>query len=330
MFYFMISIGLITAYIAGMHDGGTIMATAVSSRLFSARKAVILAGLANFCGAVLLGTAVAYTISGDIIDISPVLYGSRDMCYTFAAATFVGAIVWNLITWGLKLPSSSSHTLIGSMIGSGIAAYGIACIKWHLILTKVVLAMIISPALGFALGFLFLKLEKRALRNGTIIWSKRIGFLSKISSFLVAFSYGSNNSQKVMGVIAIGLAGFYAKNVFVPVWVVVSCAAALGLGTITGGYNMIKTVGMDICKIDTQNSFASQLSTISVVMGANITGLPISVPQVITGSVMGVGTEKTPKAVNWAVSKKIIVAWIITIPISALIGGIIYILLRLI
>lgn len=330
MFYFMISIGLITAYIAGMHDGGTIMATAVSSRLFSARKAVFIAGLANFSGAVLLGTAVAYTISSDIIDITPVLEGSRDMCYTFAAAAFAGAIVWNLITWGLKLPSSSSHTLIGAMIGSGIAAYGMIYIRWHLILFKVVLAMIISPALGFALGYLFLKLEKRALQNGTIVWNKRINLLSKISSFLVAFSYGSNNSQKVMGIIAIGLAGFYARDIFVPFWVVASCAAALGLGTITGGYNMIKTVGMDICKIDTQNSFASQLSTISVVMAANVSGLPISVPQIITGSVMGVGTEKTPKAVNWAVAKKIIVAWIITIPISALIGAGVYFMLRLI
>ena len=329
MFYFMISIGLVTAYIAGMHDGGTIMATAVSSRLFSARKAVLLAGLANFCGAVLLGTAVAYTISGDIIDVTPVLGGSKDMCYTFAAAAFAGAITWNLITWKLKLPSSSSHTLIGAMIGSGIAAYGMAYIKWHLILIKVILAMIISPALGFGLGYLFLMLEKRILQNGTIVWNRRINLLSKISSFLVAFSYGSNNSQKVMGVMAIGLAGFYGRDVFVPAWVVLSCATALGVGTVTGGYNMIKTVGMDICKIDSQNSFASQLSTISVVMGANVTGLPISVPQVITGSVMGVGTEKTPKAVNWAVSKKIIVAWIITIPLSALIGAAVYFLLRL-
>ncbi len=330
MFYFMISIGLVTAYIAGMHDGGTIMATAVSSRLFSARKAVLLAGLANFLGAVLLGTAVAYTISGDIIDTAAVLSGSRDLCCTFAAAAFAGAIIWNLITWGLKLPSSSSHTLIGSLIGSGIAAYGTVYIKWHLIFVKVILAMIISPVLGFALGYLFLKLEKRVLQNGTIVWSGRIHLLSKVSSFLVAFSYGSNNSQKVMGIIAMGLAGYLGRDVFVPVWVVASCALALGLGTVTGGYNMIKTVGMDICKIDTQNSFASQLSTISVVMTANVTGLPISVPQIITGSVMGVGTEKTPRAVNWAVSKKIIAAWIITIPISAAIGGGVYFLLRLI
>lgn len=321
MFYFMIGIGLIFAYINGMHDGGTVVATTISSRLISPAKAVFIAGIANFLGAIALGTAVAYTISENIIDISPVLSGKPDTCYTFVAAAFVGSMVWNVFTWVVKLPSSASHSMIGSMIGSGIAAYGFAYIEWYAIFIKVILAMLISPLVGFLFGYLFLRLQNRLLKNATIVWNKRIMFLHKLSSFFLAFSYGSNDSQKVMGLISIGLAGFYSADIEIPLWLIFVCSAALATGTITGGYNMIKTVGMDICKIDIHNSFASQMATIFVVTVANLTGLPISATQVITSSVMGVGTSNTPKSVNWGITKKIILAWLITIPASAAIGA---------
>lgn len=148
--------------------------------------------------------------------------------------------------------------------------------------------------------------------------------LHKLSSFFLAFSYGSNDSQKVMGLIAIGLAGHYGTSIEIPLWLIFAAAAALSIGTMTGGYNMIKTVGMDICKIDIQNSFSSQMATISVITVANLTGLPISATQVITSSVMGVGTGNTPKSVNWNVTKKIILAWLITIPASAAIGALVF------
>ncbi|MGF6375172.1 PiT family inorganic phosphate transporter [Clostridiales Family XIII bacterium PM5-7] len=324
MFYFMIGIGLIFAYINGMHDGGTVVATTISSRLISARKAVSIAGIANFLGAIALGTAVAYTISENIIDVSPILAGSKDLCYTFVAASFVGSLVWNVFTWIVKLPSSASHSMIGSMIGCGIAAYGLPYIQWDSIMIKVILAMLISPVIGFLMGFLFLKLQNRLLKNATIRWSKRIMILHKLSSFFLAFSYGSNDSQKVMGLIAIGLAGHYGTSIEIPLWLIFAAAAALSIGTMTGGYNMIKTVGMDICKIDIQNSFSSQMATISVITVANLTGLPISATQVITSSVMGVGTGNTPKSVNWNVTKKIILAWLITIPASAAIGALVF------
>lgn len=330
MFYFMIAIGLIFAYINGMHDGGTIVATTISSRLIPPAKAVFIAGLANLLGALALGTAVACTISENIIDITPVLAGSSDHCYTFVAASFAGSMVWNILTWIIKLPSSASHSMIGSMIGSGIAAYGAGYILWNSIFVKVILAMLISPLLGFIFGYLFLKLQNTLLKNATIVWQPRIRILHKLSSFFLEFSYGSNDAQKVMGLIAIGLAGYFSAGIEIPFWLIVSCSAALAIGTITGGYNMIKTVGVEICKIDIHNSFASQIATISVMTLANLTGLPISATQVITSSVMGVGSGNTPKSVNWTVTKKILLAWLITIPASAATGGLVFLLLHLI
>ena len=329
MFYYMIIIGLVFGYINGMHDGGTVVATTISSRLLSPAKAVCVAGIANFLGASALGTAVAYTISTNIIDIRPVLSGPQSLCCAFVAAAFTGSLFWNLLTWVLKLPSSASHSMIGAMIGSGICAYGPVYIQWHSIMIKVIAAMLFSPLLGFAAGYLFLRLLEYLLRNGTIVWNRRIQLLHKGSSFLLAFCYGSNDAQKVMGLVAIGLAGFYSTDIQVPLWLLLAASAALAVGTMTGGYNMIKTVGMDICKIDIQNSFASQMSTIFVVMLANVTGLPISATQVVTSSVMGVGASNTPKSVNWAVTKKILLAWLVTIPASALIGGAVFYILRL-
>lgn len=324
MFYYMIIIGLAFGYINGMHDGGTVVATTISSRLLSPPKAVCVAGVANFLGAVALGTAVAYTISENIIDIRPVLAGQKDLCYTFVAAAFTGSLIWNILTWILKLPSSASHSMIGAMIGSGACAYGLAYIQWSSIMIKVIAAMLVSPLLGFTAGYLFLRLLEWLLRNGTIVWSRRIQLLHKASSFFLAFCYGSNDAQKVMGLIAIGLAGFHSADISIPLWLILAASAALAAGTMTGGYNMIKTVGMDICKIDIQNSFASQLSTIFVVMLANVTGLPISATQVVTSSVMGVGASNTPKSVNWTVTKKILLAWIVTIPASAAIGAAVF------
>lgn len=327
MFYFMIVIGLSFAYINGMHDGGTVVATTISSRLIPPAKAVFIAGLANLLGALCLGTAVAYTISENIIDITPVLAGSKEQCYTFVAASFVGSMVWNMLTWVIKLPSSASHSMIGSMIGSGMLAYGMGYIEWNAIFVKVILAMLFSPLLGFFFGYLFLKLQNALLKNATIVWNRRIRLLHKLSSFFLAFSYGSNDSQKVMGLVAIGLAGHYAAEIEIPFWLILSCSLALAIGTITGGYNMIKTVGMEICKIDMHNSFASQIATISVMTLANLTGLPISATQVITSSVMGVGSSNTPKSVNWTVTKKILLAWLITIPASAAVGALCFLLL---
>lgn len=327
MLYFIIILGLGFAYINGMHDGGTVVATAISSRVFSPRKAVVTAGIANLFGAVLLGTEVAQTIFANIISIDVIHEESRHLCYYFVIASFAGSMLWNVLTWIIRLPSSASHSLIGSMIGAGIAAYGSGCVQWSSIFFKVILAMLISPLAGFICGLLLNKLFVLLLQHGTVVWNRRITVLHKLSNLLLAFSYGSNDSQKVMGLIAIAVLYGNSGGFEIPLWLIVSAGAALSIGTITGGYNMIKTVGMDICKINLQNSFTSQAATIFVMAAANVTGLPISATQVITSSVMGVGSSDTPKSVNWPIAKKILLAWLITIPVSALVGGLLFSLL---
>ena len=324
MYYLVLLAGLIFAYLNGMHDGGTVVATAISSRLEPPRKAVIYAGIANFFGAVLLGTSVARTITGDIVDFGTGGSEQDRVIMLFALASFTGSIIWNIITWITRLPSSASHAMIGAMIGSGICAFGPEAVQWHSIYVKVILAMLLSPVLGFAAGFLFLKLQNRLLRNGTMVWNRRISRLNKVTSFLLSFSYGSNDAQKVMGLMAIGTCALTGGKGEIPMWIIAGCGLVLALGTMTGGYNMIKTVGMDICKINVDNSFASQLATISVVTTANFTGIPISTTQVITSSVMGVGTGNTPKSVNWKVIYRILAAWIITIPASGLMAFFLY------
>ena len=330
MYILMLLAGLSFAYMSGMHDGGTVVATTISSRLETPRKAVIVAGIANFFGALLLGTTVARTISEDIIDMEKGLSGDRNILMLFIASSFFGSILWNVVTWIIKLPSSSSHGLIGSMIGCGIAAYGIVSVKWLSILVKVVLAMFMSPLLGFVMGYLVLRLQYILLRNGTMVWEERIKIMHKASSFLLSFCYGSNDAQKVMGLLAIGLAGIYGTDIEFPLWLITCSGGMLAIGTLTGGYNMIKTVGMNICKINVDNSFASQMATILVLTAANITGLPISTIQVITSSVMGVGTGDTPKSVNWTVIYKILGAWFITIPAAAVMGYVVFEVLQLV
>lgn len=324
MIFLVILTGFAFAYLNGMHDGGTVVATTISSRLETPRKAVVYAGIANFLGAVFLGTSVALTIGEDIIDSGEFIRNESRTIMLFAVVSFTGSIIWNMITWKTGLPSSASHSMIGVMTGSGIAAFGINSVQWNSIFVKVILAMLLSPVIGFAMGFFIWKLQNRLLKNATMVWRGKINRMSKAGSFFLSFCYGSNDSQKVMGLMAIGTGCFYHNQLEIPFWIVICCGMILALGTMTGGYNMIKTVGMDICKINIDNSFASQLATISVVTAANFSGLPISTTQVITSSVMGVGTGNTPKSVNWKIIYRVLTAWIITIPVSAIIGYLLY------
>jgi len=324
MLYIMLAIGIAFAYIDGVHDGSTIIATTISSRLLPPRQAIFLAGISNFAGAIVMGTAVAMTVARGLVDSDKIIAGGADSACTLIIAAFAASIVWNVATWITKLPSSASHSMLGALLGSTLAAFGSGAVYWDNFMIKVVAAMLISPIMGFIIGYLILHLEQAMLRNATMIWKGRISLLHKISTILLAFSYGSNDSQKVMGLLAIGIAASSASSISVPLWLAVSCSLALAIGTMTGGRNMVYTVGKNITKIDLDNSFSSQLASILVVATANVTGIPISATQVVTASVMGVGTEVTPKGVNWSAARNILIAWIVTIPASALLGGLAY------
>lgn len=324
MFYMAIIAGLLFAYINGMHDGGTIVATAITSRLMSPFKAVLLASAANLLGALLLGTNVVQTMLTNIINIDVLMQQGSGIGYTFVAASFIGSILWNLFTWVVKLPSSASHGLIGAMIGAGIASIGTSNILWFTIFMKVILGMFLSPLLGFVFGFLFYRIEISCLRYGTTAWDKKIQILHKISSFFLALSYGSNDSQKVMGLILIVLCVKAESFVSVPLWVIFLCGFFLSVGTFTGGYNLIKAVGFGICKMNLKKSFASQFSAFFVATAANVIGIPISATQVVTSSIAGVGSGESAKSVNWKAIRKILISWVVTIPSAAAVGALVY------
>ena len=320
MYYIAIIIGLTFAYINGMHDGGTIVATAISSRLMAPRKAIIMAGIANFIGSVILGTMVVDTIYRNIVDLDPIVKGAQFSGYLFVIVAFAGSILWNLFTWKIKLPSSASHSLIGSMIGAGIAYAGISSIHWSSVFFRVVLAMIISPLIGFVFGYLFYKAEIGSLKYGTTKLDKRIQAIEVADSFLLSLSYGSNDSQKVMGLILIAASVNEGHALDVPLWLILACGACLALGTASGGYNMIRTVGFDITRMDSKKSFASQFAAFFVTTAANLTGLPISATQVVTATVAGVGTGVSVRKVNWEILGRILISWVVTIPCSGLVG----------
>ena len=324
MLYLVWAIGLATAYINGMHDGGTIAATTVTARILPPRQAVILCAAASFAGALILGEAVARTMAYQLVDFSCI---PENDILLFLLATFIGSIIWNMVTWFLKLPSSASHCLIGSLVGCTLVSLGPDGVFWDSILLKVILAMFLSPLVGFVLGYLLMLAEKRLLKHATMAWKPWIRRLELLSTVLLALSYGSNEAQKIAGLLF--LTGTIGSELpllsSIPV---ILAGAALALGTATGGYNMMSTVGRRIVKINMDRAMSSQLASVLVVEFANITGLPISFTQVVTGSVMGVGTESRPRSVNWGIILRILSSWFLTLPVAALCGAAVYWVLR--
>ena len=324
MFIVVIIISLTIAYINGMHDGGTIVATAITSRLTTPMKVIVLAGTANFLGAILLGTSVVSTIYEGVVYPATILSGPQDKSYMFLLAALLGSAVWNLFTWFVKLPSSASHSLIGAMMGSDIAYMGLYSVVWPSVYLKVILAMIISPLIGFVFGFIFYKAEMRGLRYGTSKLDKHVHTLHLLSTFFLSLSYGSNDSQKIMGVILLALTVKEGTAVSLPVWAIILSGLVLAIGTISGGYNMIRTVGFDITKINVKKSFASQFAAFFVTTAANFTGLPISATQVVTATVAGAGTGESARGVHWPIMSKILISWLVTIPCSLAVGFVLF------
>jgi len=269
----------------------------------------------NFLGA-FLSTAVAKTIGGDIADAS--LVNSSTV-----AVALVGAIVWNLVTWAKGIPSSSSHALVGGIIGAVIASNGFTALKYAGI-SKIVKALIISPAIGFGFGFAIMVALMWIFRNaapGKL--NRRFRVMQWFSAGFLAVSHGSNDAQKSMGIIAMALvsAGLMdAHHMYVPMWTKVACALAMALGTSTGGWRIIKTMGSRMIRLQPINGFAAEIASSAVILSASHMGVPVSTTHCISGSIMGVGTSKRLSAVRWGVARQMVVAWVFTIPSTALIG----------
>jgi PiT family inorganic phosphate transporter len=318
-----IAIALLFDFLNGFHDASNIVATMISSRAMSPRSALLISAAAHFAGPFLFGVAVAKTIGSEVVD-------PEAITSLVIIAALSSAILWNLFTWYFGLPSSTSHALIGGLVGAVGVAVGLAAINLDGLM-KVFAALFVSPILGLVLGYLVLKLVYFLARGS----SPRINSLFKRSqlgtSLALALSHGTNDAQKTMGIIAMAMVttGFVTEFQ-VPWWVITLSAAAISLGTALGGWRLIETLGAKFFKIRPVHAFGSQLTSASIILGAALMGGPVSTTQVVSSSILGAGSADRISKVRWTVARDIAAAWLLTIPVSALLAAGIYLLVDLI
>ncbi len=304
-------------FLDGFHNSANVVATVISSRAMGQRQALTIAAIAEFIGPFLFGTAVAKTIGADLVD-------SEAVTVPVVMAAVLAAITWKLITWRLAIPSSSSHTLFGGLIGAVIVGAGYYALKVDGLRT-IVLSLLLSPLIGLLGGYLIMVITLFVTRNATPginVFFKR-GQL--FTSTGLALAHGSNNAQKIMGMLALGLVGTgLADEISSPIWIVVSASAALAAGTFFGGGKIIKTVGGKFYKIRPVHGFTSQATTTGTILLATLLGGPVSTTQIVSSSIVGVGAAERLGKVRWGVFRDIALAWIVTIPVSALLAALIY------
>ena len=320
-----VAVALLFDFTNGAHDSANAIATVVSTKVLSPVAAVLMAGALNLLGA-FLGTAVAHTMGSGIVRPEMVT-GSQ----TLVLAALLGAISWNFFTWYLGLPSSSSHALVGGLVGAAVACGGWNAPNYHSIAEKILLPLVLSPLAGFVSGYLLMVLLSWLVRTAT---PGRVNFLFRklqiLSSAFMATGHGLNDAQKTMGIISLALFIFHEiPEMTVPFWVKLSCALAMGLGTATGGWKIVKTMGHKIFKLEPIHGFAAETSAALVICAASAFGAPISTTHTISTTVIGVGASKRLSAVRWGIAGKLVVAWVLTIPASALVGALCYWLLEL-
>ncbi len=315
-----IVLALMFDFLNGIHDSSNVVATMISSRAFSPRIALGATAVAEFSGPFIFGVAVANTIGHEIV-------APETISIPVLMAALMSAIFWNLLTWYLGFPSSSSHALIGGFIGAVALGAGWQAIQLHG-LGKVFIALFTSPIIGFMIGYLMLRLILLLCCNAPL----RINSLFKrgqmITGLALALSHGANDAQKTMGMITLALVtGGYLKEFAVPLWVMVICASMIALGTSVGGWSLIRTLGAKFYKIHPVDGLASQLASASVILVASLVGGPVSTTQVVSSAIMGVGAAERLNKVRWGVAQEILVAWLLTIPATALVGAGVYWLL---
>ncbi len=320
MLFLVIAAALLFDFINGFHDTANAIATCISTRALSLRTAIIMAAVLNFVGA-MVSTKVAATIGKGIVD--PV-----HVTQMVVLAGIAGAIIWDLITWYYGLPSSSSHAIIGGIMGAVTAHAGIGALHWAG-LNKIILALFISPVLGTAMGFLVMVIFLWTLRKHSPHGVNKVfRKLQIFSAAFMSFSHGTADAQKSMGVITMALLSYGLIPSFsVPTWVKIACALAMALGTAVGGWRIIKTVGRDFVKLQPINGFSVDFASASVNLGAAALGMPTSTTHVITSAILGIGLSKRLSAVNWQIAYRIVWAWGLTIPASGLVSCIVYLVL---
>lgn len=308
-------------YINGFHDTANAIATSVSTRAIAPKTAVIMAATLNFLGA-MISTGVAKTIGGDIVTAPEMINGE------IIVAALVGAIFWNLLTWWYGIPSSSSHALIGGIIGAVLISVGPEALQVGGI-GKIFISLVASPILALVLGYIVMKILLILFgRFSPIVLNDRFRNMQLVSAALMSFSHGSNDAQKAMGIITLTLvASGHLQTLDVPIWVKIACATAMALGTAAGGWKIIATVGSKIFKLESINGFAADLNSAITIFTATLLHLPVSTTHVVSGSIMGVGTAMRVRAVNWSTARSMVFAWFITIPLSAGVSALAYVII---
>lgn len=315
-------------YINGFHDCANAIATVVSTKVLTPKQAVVISAALNLVGA-LLGTHVAKTIGSGIVDSSVVT-----LKVLFFA--LLGAIIWNLITWFFALPSSSSHALIGGLIGAAVVHAGHGCVKISSLVDKVIIPMFTSPVFGFVAGFLFMLLLLWLFYKSSPDWiNKHFRKYQLISACLMALSHGTNDAQKTMGIISLallscGIIGAPSGDLEIPKYVVIACAVTMAAGTMSGGWKIIKTIGSKIIRLKPIHGFAAETSAATIIIAASHFGIPLSTTHVISTSIMGVGSTLNANQVKWGIVKNIVFAWVMTIPMCMAISASLYYLYNLV
>lgn len=321
--FFLVFIALVFDFINGFHDSANSISTIVSTRVLSPKYAVLWAAFFNFVAAFLIGTQVAHTIGKGFIHLDVV-----DNLLILSALS--GAIIWDIITWYYGLPSSSSHALMGGLIGAAITKAGTGTLVWAGII-KTTVFIIVSPMIGMTLGFMFMVIAMNLNRHSTIAKSDKIfRKLQLISAAVYSLGHGMNDAQKTMGIIAMVLfsKGLLGNAFYIPFWLVIACHVAIALGTMFGGWRIVKTMGTRITKLQPIGGFSAETAAACSIIGASIAGIPVSTTHTITGAIVGVGATHRLSAVRWGVAGNIIWAWILTIPASAVISAVIYFFIK--
>lgn len=310
-------------FINGFHDTANSIATAVSTKALKPKHAIIMAACMNFIGAMTF-TGVAKTITKGIVNPFDLTNGSLVIL-----AALISAIIWNLVTWYFGIPSSSSHAIIGSIAGAAIASSGFASLNYTGFI-KIIQALIFSPIIAFVVGFIIYSIFKFFFRDLNLTkTNRRFRYFQIFTAALQSYTHGTNDAQKAMGIITMALlANNYVATDEVPFWVQFACATAMGLGTSVGGWRIIKTVGGNIMKIRPVNGVAADISGAMIIFGSTLIHLPVSTTHVISSSILGVGSAHRLKGVKWGTAQRMIITWIITLPISASIAAICYYILH--
>src|SRR5512138_45872 len=311
---FVIALALTFDFLNGMRDSSNIVATMIASRAFGPRTALGIAAVAEFLGPFLFGVTVAKTIGDEIVQ-------SNALTLNAILAALIGAIVWNLITWYFGIPGSSSHALIGGMVGAVIVGAGLNAIKFPG-LSKVLAALFVIPLIGFIVSFIVTRLIYFLVRGASPSINNFFSRGQWGTALVVAFGQGTNDAQKTMGIIALSLVIGKALPTFqIPAWVVTVSAAAIAMGTGLGGWRLIRTLGGKFYKIRPLHSFSTQLSSAGVILAASLFGVPVSASQVVSSAIIGVGSAERVSKVRWSVVEDIMIAWLITIPASGLLSA---------